>query len=159
MAGPSRFLAGVALAAACGLLNSGGLAAQIPADSVPRSSPGCPKVDPLPIAPIPFPWIQSMLPAVAPPPMPNLCGERGLSSGTVRIRGTHLPTVMPEPPYYIDGARVTAAEFGLLRPEQIQSIQVMRGPSILSRYGVDDPGAAVLVITRPAVAPREEAPR
>ena len=152
MTGPSRLLAGVALALGCGLLDAGSLGAQLPADSVLRGFRACPAIDSLPISPTPFPWIQSMLPEVPlPVPMPNYCGQRS-ASGVVRIRGARLPATA-EPSYYVDGRRVTAAEFGLLRPEQIQSIQLLRGSPLLAKYGIEDPTAAVLATTRPAVAP------
>ena len=151
MTSPTRLVASLALVMACGLASAGSVAAQLPADSVSGGLRGCPKVDPLAISPTPFPWLQGVLPEVMPVPMPNSCGQRA-RSGVVRSPGVRLPATV-EPSYYVDGRRVTAWEFGLLRPERIQSIQVLPGSPLLARYGIPDPNAAVLATTRPSVTP------
>ena len=157
MTGPSRLLAGLVLVVGCHILNPGRVAGQVTADTVASSSPPCASGDRLPVSPTPFPRGQSIAPDVV-AQMPNLCGRPSGSSGVVRIRGTRLPAAA-EPPYYVDGVRATAEEFRLLRPEQIQSIQIIRGSEALSRLGIEDPSAAVVVTTRPAVAPEDEVPQ
>jgi hypothetical protein len=150
MRSSSRSLVGIALALGCGMASGGSLAAQaLDAGLVP----GCPKVDAIPVSPLPFPSPQAPLPATV-IPIPNLCGEQ--ASRTV-IRGRSIPAA-PSVPYYLDGVRVTESELAAIPRENIQALQVIRGSAGLVARGLPSAGTAVLVTSRPAVPASDGAP-
>lgn len=89
------------------------------------------------------------------------------STGTgqrIRIRGANSLSLSNEPLIYLDGARVAGGneagdvQLGLggqetsrlsdLSPEEIQSIEVIKGPAATSLYGADAANGVILIETR-----------
>lgn len=88
----------------------------------------------------------------------------------VRIRGTSSLSLSNNPIYIIDGVRVegttgsstlgvggtTPSRVGDLNPEEIESIEVVRGPSAATLYGTDAANGVIVITTKRGVAGRTE---
>ena len=88
----------------------------------------------------------------------------------VRIRGTSSLSLTNNPIYVIDGVRVegttgsssisvggtTESRVGDLNPEEIASIEIVRGPSAATLYGTDAANGVVVITTKRGVAGRTE---
>ena len=88
----------------------------------------------------------------------------------IRIRGTSSLSLTNNPIYIIDGARVegttgsssvsvggtTASRVGDLNPEEIESIEVIRGPSASTLYGTDAANGVIVITTKKGVAGRTQ---
>ncbi|MEX2284063.1 MAG: SusC/RagA family TonB-linked outer membrane protein [Gemmatimonadota bacterium] len=88
----------------------------------------------------------------------------------VRIRGTSSLSLTNNPIYIIDGIRVegatgsssvsvggtTASRIGDLNPEEIESIEVVRGPSAATLYGTDAANGVIVITTKKGVAGRAQ---
>jgi TonB-linked SusC/RagA family outer membrane protein len=86
----------------------------------------------------------------------------------VRIRGTSSLALSNNPIYFIDGIRVegstgsstlsvggtTPSRVGDLNPEEIASIEVVRGPSASTLYGTDAANGVIVITTKRGVAGR-----
>ena len=84
----------------------------------------------------------------------------------IRVRGESTLSLSPNPLIYIDGIRVENAEntgvnsstgqiisrLNDLSPEEIQSIEVLRGPSAATLYGTEASQGVVNIITKRGVA-------
>ncbi len=84
----------------------------------------------------------------------------------VRIRGTSSLALTNNPIYVIDGVRVegatgsssvsvggtTPSRVGDLNPEEIESIEVVRGPSASTLYGTDAANGVIVIKTKRGVA-------
>lgn len=84
----------------------------------------------------------------------------------VRVRGTSSISLSNNPIYVIDGIRVTGAtgsstvsvggttpsRVGDLNPEEIESIEVVRGPSASTLYGTDAANGVIVITTKRGVA-------
>jgi TonB-linked SusC/RagA family outer membrane protein len=88
----------------------------------------------------------------------------------VRIRGISSLSLTNNPIYVIDGVRVegttgsstisvggtTPARVGDLNPEEIESIEVVRGPSAATLYGTDAANGVIVITTKRGVAGRTQ---
>lgn len=88
----------------------------------------------------------------------------------VRIRGTSSIALTNNPIYIIDGIRVeggtgsstlsvggtTPSRIGDINPEEIESIEVVRGPSASTLYGTDAANGVIVIRTKRGVAGRPE---
>ncbi len=88
----------------------------------------------------------------------------------VRVRGTSSLALSNNPIYVIDGIRVTGAtgsstvsvggttpsRVGDLNPEEIESIEVVRGPSASTLYGTDAANGVIVITTKRGVAGRPQ---
>ena len=84
----------------------------------------------------------------------------------IRIRGSNSVSLSNEPLYYIDGIRVDATPDGYaydiggqstsrindLNPDDIQNIEIVKGPSAATLYGIQAANGVVLITTRRGVA-------
>jgi TonB-linked SusC/RagA family outer membrane protein len=84
----------------------------------------------------------------------------------VRIRGTSSMSLTNNPIYVIDGIRVegatgsssvsvggtTPSRVGDLNPEEIESIEIVRGPSASTLYGTDAANGVIVIKTKRGVA-------
>ena len=84
----------------------------------------------------------------------------------IRIRGTSSLTLTNNPIYIIDGIRVegttgsssvsvggtTPSRVGDLNPEEIESIEVVRGPSAATLYGTDAANGVIVITTKKGIA-------
>ncbi len=84
----------------------------------------------------------------------------------IRIRGTSSLTLTNNPIYIIDGVRVegatgsssvsvggtTPSRIGDLNPEEIESIEVVRGPSAATLYGTDAANGVIVITTKKGIA-------
>ena len=98
-------------------------------------------------------------------------GVQVLSSGAtgtgarVRIRGTNSLSLANDPVYIVDGVRIEASSTGIraqsigvggslgsrlndLNPEEIEDIQVLRGPSAATLYGTDAANGVIVITTK-----------
>jgi TonB-linked SusC/RagA family outer membrane protein len=98
-------------------------------------------------------------------------GVQVLSSGAtgtgarVRIRGTNSLSLVNDPVYIVDGVRIEASSTGQraqsiglggsigsrlndLNPEEIESIEVLRGPSAATLYGTDAANGVIVITTK-----------
>lgn len=80
----------------------------------------------------------------------------------IRIRGTSSLSLSNNPIFYIDGIRVegttgsssvsvggtTPSRLGDLNPEEIESIEVVRGPSASTLYGTDAANGVIVITTK-----------
>ena len=97
----------------------------------------------------------------------------GMQTGAgirIRIRGTSSLSLTNNPIYVIDGIRVegatgssslsvggtTASRVGDLNPEEIESIEVVRGPSAATLYGTDAANGVIVITTKKGVAGRAQ---
>jgi TonB-linked SusC/RagA family outer membrane protein len=88
----------------------------------------------------------------------------------VRIRGTSSLSLTNNPIYVIDGVRVegstgsssvsvggtTPGRIGDLNPEEIQSVEIVRGPSAATLYGTDAANGVIVITTKRGVAGRPQ---
>ncbi|MGH9202599.1 MAG: TonB-dependent receptor plug domain-containing protein, partial [Vicinamibacterales bacterium] len=88
----------------------------------------------------------------------------------VRIRGTSSLSLTNNPIYVIDGIRVegttgsstlsvggtTPSRIGDLNPEEIESIEVVRGPSASTLYGTDAANGVIVITTKRGIAGRTQ---
>ena len=88
----------------------------------------------------------------------------------VRIRGTSSLSLSNNPIYIIDGVRVqgatgsssvsvggtTPSRVGDLNPEEIESMEVIRGPSASTLYGTDAANGVIVITTKRGVAGRPQ---
>lgn len=88
----------------------------------------------------------------------------------VRIRGTSSLSLTNNPIYVVDGVRVegttgsmsvsvggtTPARINDLNPEEIESIEVVRGPSAATLYGTDAANGVILITTKRGFAGKAE---
>jgi TonB-linked SusC/RagA family outer membrane protein len=88
----------------------------------------------------------------------------------VRIRGTSSLSLSNNPIYVIDGIRVegatgsssvgvggtTPSRVGDLNPEEIESIEIVRGPSAATLYGTDAANGVIVITTKRGVAGRAQ---
>jgi len=94
-------------------------------------------------------------------------GGTQTGAGTrVRIRGTSSISLSNNPIYIIDGVRIegttgsssisvggtTASRIGDLNPEEIESIEIVRGPSAATLYGTDAANGVIVITTKKGVA-------
>jgi TonB-linked SusC/RagA family outer membrane protein len=84
------------------------------------------------------------------------------SGARIRIRGTHSLSLANSPIYVIDGVRMTstasASTIGVggstpsrvndLNPEEIENIEVVKGPSAATLYGTDAANGVIVVTTK-----------
>ena len=95
------------------------------------------------------------------------------STGTgsrVRIRGTSSLSLSNDPIYVIDGVRMqsssdnttigvggsTPSRVGDINPEEIESIEVVKGPSAATLYGTDAANGVIVIKTKRGVAGRPQ---
>ena len=88
----------------------------------------------------------------------------------IRIRGTSSLSLSNNPIYIIDGVRMegttgssslsvggtTASRIGDLNPDEIESIEVVRGPSAATLYGTDAANGVIVITTKRGVAGRSQ---
>ena len=88
----------------------------------------------------------------------------------IRIRGTSSLSLANNPIYIVDGTRVegttgsstlsvggtTPARINDLNPEEIESIEVVRGPSAATLYGTDAANGVIVITTKRGVAGRPQ---
>ncbi|MBX6330596.1 MAG: SusC/RagA family TonB-linked outer membrane protein [Gemmatimonadaceae bacterium] len=94
-----------------------------------------------------------------------------VGAGTrVRIRGTSSLSLSNNPIYIVDGVRVegttgsssvsvggtTPARVNDLNPDEIESIEVVRGPSAATLYGTDAANGVIVITTKHGVAGRPQ---
>jgi TonB-linked SusC/RagA family outer membrane protein len=88
----------------------------------------------------------------------------------VRIRGTSSIALTNNPIYYIDGIRVegttgsstlsvggtTPSRIGDINPEEIESVEIVRGPSASTLYGTDAANGVIVITTKRGIAGRPQ---
>jgi len=94
------------------------------------------------------------------------------SSGTtgtgtkIRIRGSNSVSLSNEPLYYVDGVRIDANPVGYaydiggqstsrindLNPDDIENIEIVKGPSAATLYGIQAANGVVLITTKKGVS-------
>jgi TonB-linked SusC/RagA family outer membrane protein len=88
----------------------------------------------------------------------------------IRIRGTSSLSLTNNPIYVIDGIRVegttgassvsvggtTVSRVGDINPEEIESIEIVKGPSAATLYGTDAANGVVVITTKKGVAGRPQ---
>ncbi len=94
-----------------------------------------------------------------------------IGAGTrVRIRGTSSLSLTNNPIYIVDGTRVegttgsssisvggtTPARVNDLNPEEIETVEVVRGPSAATLYGTDAANGVIVITTKRGVAGRPQ---
>ena len=86
----------------------------------------------------------------------------------IRIRGSNSVSLSNEPLYYIDGVRMDATPDGYayniggqstsrindLNPDDIENIEIVKGPSAATLYGIQAANGVVLITTKRGVAGR-----
>jgi len=91
-------------------------------------------------------------------------------SGRVRIRGISSLSLSRDPIYVIDGIRMEnssnsfsisvggtrTSRVGDLNPEEIESIEVVRGPSAATLYGTDAANGVIVITTKRGIAGRPQ---
>jgi TonB-linked SusC/RagA family outer membrane protein len=85
------------------------------------------------------------------------------AAGTVRIRGTSSLSLSNAPIWIVDGVRFNSGNFGVngaggnmanstflngLNPEDIQDVEVVKGPSAATLYGTDASNGVIVVTTK-----------
>lgn len=84
----------------------------------------------------------------------------------IRIRGTSSMSLSNNPIYFIDGIRVegttgsstvsvggtTPSRVGDLNPEEIETIEIVRGPSAATLYGTDAANGVIVITTKKGIA-------
>ncbi|MEP6731662.1 MAG: SusC/RagA family TonB-linked outer membrane protein [bacterium] len=98
-------------------------------------------------------------------------GGTQTGAGTrIRIRGTSSLSLSNNPIYVVDGTRVEGttgsstlsvggtlpARVNDLNPEEIESIEVVRGPSAATLYGTDAANGVIVITTKRGVAGRQQ---
>jgi TonB-linked SusC/RagA family outer membrane protein len=86
----------------------------------------------------------------------------------IRIRGSNSVSLSNEPLYYVDGVRIDATADGYayniggqstsrindLNPDDIENIEIVKGPSAATLYGIQAANGVVLITTKKGVAGR-----
>jgi len=86
----------------------------------------------------------------------------------IRVRGSNSVSLSNEPLYYIDGVRMDATASGYayniggqstsrindLNPDDIENIEIVKGPSAATLYGIQAANGVVLITTRRGTAGR-----
>ncbi len=89
-------------------------------------------------------------------------GTQAGSGSRVRIRGINSISLSNEPIYVIDGIRMTsdagssafgtggngASRVGDINPEEIESIEIVKGPSAATLYGTDAANGVIVITTK-----------
>ncbi|MEO7362760.1 MAG: TonB-dependent receptor, partial [Gemmatimonadaceae bacterium] len=89
-------------------------------------------------------------------------GTQAGSGSRVRIRGINSISLSNEPIYVIDGVRMTsnsgsaafgtggngASRVGDLNPEEIENIEIVKGPSAATLYGTDAANGVIVITTK-----------
>ena len=120
----------------------------------------------------PPPNVQQLLNGVSGVRVQSAGGDVG-SGGNTRIRGANSMTLASEPLLYIDGVRVnnSAADNGSfpgvgvdsryppsrindLNPEEIESIEIIKGPAAATLYGTEASNGVINVLTKRGVRGR-----
>jgi TonB-linked SusC/RagA family outer membrane protein len=84
----------------------------------------------------------------------------------IRIRGSNSVSLSNEPLYYVDGVRIDATSDGYaydiggqstsrindLNPDDIQNIEIVKGPSAATLYGIQASNGVVLITTKRGVS-------
>ena len=97
-------------------------------------------------------------------------GTQTGAGSRIRIRGTSSISLTNNPLYIIDGVRVesstgsstvsvggtTPSRTGDLNPEEIENIEVVRGPSAATLYGTDAANGVIVITTKRGVAGRPQ---
>jgi len=94
---------------------------------------------------------------------PGVAVQLGTQTGTgakIRIRGANSLSLSNEPIWIIDGVRMTsdiggpgtggnaASRVGDINPEEIESIEIVKGPSAATLYGTDAANGVIVVTTK-----------
>jgi TonB-linked SusC/RagA family outer membrane protein len=104
---------------------------------------------------------------------PGVLVVPGVQTGAgvrVRIRGLSSLSLTRNPIYIVDGVRVegttgsssvsvggtTPSRIGDLNPEEIESIEVVRGPSAATLYGTDAANGVIVITTKRGIAGRPQ---
>jgi TonB-linked SusC/RagA family outer membrane protein len=117
----------------------------------------------------PIASISDLLNARAPGVVINTGTQSGTGSRT-RIRGINSISLSNEPIYVIDGIRMTsnagsatygtggntASRVGDLNPEEIENVEIVKGPSAATLYGTDAANGVIVITTKKG---RSGAPR
>ena len=88
----------------------------------------------------------------------------------VRIRGTSSISLTNNPVYIVDGVRIegttgsstldvggsTPARIGDINPEEIENIEIVKGPSASTLYGTDAANGVIVITTKKGVAGRTQ---
>jgi TonB-linked SusC/RagA family outer membrane protein len=89
-----------------------------------------------------------------------LPGNMTGSAPVIRIRGTNSLSLNNEPIYVVDGVRISSNSIGLgtggtsssylstLNPEEIEDIEIVKGPSAATLYGTDAANGVVVITTK-----------
>jgi len=89
-----------------------------------------------------------------------LPGNETGSSPVIRIRGTNSLSLSNAPIYVIDGVRMVSASVGVstggtttsflndLNPEDIEDIEIVKGPSAATLYGTDAANGVIVITTK-----------
>jgi TonB-linked SusC/RagA family outer membrane protein len=105
--------------------------------------------------------------------VPGVTVYSGTQTGAgirIRVRGTSSLSLTNNPIYVIDGIRVegttgsssvsvggtTVSRIGDINPEEIESIEVVKGPSAATLYGTDAANGVILIRTKRGVAGRPQ---
>ena len=95
-------------------------------------------------------------------------GTQTGAGARIRIRGTSSLSLSNNPIFVIDGVRVegttgsssisvggtTVSRMGDLNPEEIESVEIVRGPSAATLYGTDAANGVIVITTKKGVAGR-----
>jgi TonB-linked SusC/RagA family outer membrane protein len=94
---------------------------------------------------------------------PGVSVQLGTQTGTgarIRIRGANSLSLSNEPIWIIDGVRMTsdfagpgtggngAARTGDINPDEIESVEIVKGPSAATLYGTDAANGVIVVTTK-----------
>jgi TonB-linked SusC/RagA family outer membrane protein len=91
-----------------------------------------------------------------------ISGTQTGAGARIRIRGTNSLSLSNDPIYIIDGVRMTSnvgssmlftggsqpSRVGDLNPEEIESMEIVKGPSAATLYGTDAANGVVLITTK-----------
>jgi TonB-linked SusC/RagA family outer membrane protein len=100
--------------------------------------------------------LQSRVPGVA---LSGMSGSKGTAT-TIRIRGASSINLSNQPLIFIDGVRINEGvqaantggqsfdRFNDLNPEEIESIEVVKGPAAATLYGADASAGVIQIITK-----------
>lgn len=89
-----------------------------------------------------------------------LPGNMTGSAPVIRIRGTNSLSLNNDPIYVLDGVRLSAGTLGMntggtqasflntLNPEEIEDIEIVKGPSAATLYGTDAANGVVVITTK-----------
>jgi TonB-linked SusC/RagA family outer membrane protein len=101
----------------------------------------------------------------------SVFGGTQTGAGTrIRVRGTSSLSLSNNPIYIIDGVRVegttgsstlsvggtTPARIGDINPEEIENVEIVRGPSASTLYGTDAANGVIVITTKRGLAGRPQ---